>query len=897
MNSPASRLLLIFLASLPAHSQETAVRDDPSPQVPPGQLEESAGSDAPSGAPGPTQERPGTPAPAVEGERERPAVDDSANPGEITPPDENRGQAGRADEPTLVVPFDPSKQVVRPEPVRPGRGAATRGVPQPKHFANPEADLFDHAELLAKNGLWPLAEKQYRLYIQTYPNKTNTQAAYYGLAEARLHSGKTAEAEKTYRALLAKFTRGQHVGAANYRLATIYYRRQDHKRAAAYFEAASKTATREPVRQSAAFFRARCLQQLGHERRSQQIYQRLASDTEEHPYRDASAIILARMDVHGGRHQQAYEAFVKLSQPTTAPNIRAEALTEAGLMAATLNLPEEARKFYDEILKLDTEDAQLWHPKAFRGLLHLLYQQGQHQELLDQYHSRRVSYNAPRADPQGQAPVLLVVAHAFCKLEQYRPAASLYDQLARLDPGGPISREASYRHLYCLYKERSPFFPAKTEQYLAAQRQEGSAHQFYHLALLLKAESIFNGQQKTPRTYAAAAEVYAAIHLKMIPEEYHPLVTYKLGWAHAEAGAHEKGVTAFSTFLANYAETQPELVSKVLAKRGQSFSRVTDYQSALKDFEDIIARDDDDQLVYFALQQKALVQVEREDHQGTIDAFQALLDRFPKGIGTSEANFFIGDARYKLGAFKDAISSLTKARQLNPDTYTIPATRRIIVSHWRLSDSDNAAKEVDLLLAKDPKTNLIPPKLWLWLGMQFFQQDKFEEAARYLQRVATPQAPKDTWPLAWSFLGKAYLMSGKYAESIAPFDHYLATEPALEERAKVLLEKATSLSKIGRLREAREAAEEVHQLQKQGRTYGQAWILLGDIAMAQEAFETASKYYVIPSRMFKDPLVTPVALEKAAIAFEKMEETQRGADLRRQLRDEWPAYETKETPP
>ena len=45
--------------------------------------------------------------------------------------------------------------------------------------------------------------------------------------------------------------------------------------------------------------------------------------------------------------------------------------------------------------------------------------------------------------------------------------------------------------------------------------------------------------------------------------------------------------------------------------------------------------------------------------------------------------------------------------------------------------------------------------------------------------------------------------------------------------------------------------------------------------MAQSEHEKASNYYVIPSRMFKDPLVTPVAIEKAAIAFEKMGEAQR----------------------
>ncbi len=796
-----------------------------------------------------------------------------------------------------VIRFDPNKAVVRPAkvkqtppPIRP------RAVPPPpRHSANPEADLFEHANLVAKYELWPQAERQYKIYVENYPNRKNTQAAYYGLAEARYKLGKFAEAEATYRALLIKFQRGEHVGAAAYRLANIHYHRGEFKEAVSYFETASRTSTKPLVRQSASFFRARCLQQLGSVRRSEELYRKLASDREDHPYRAASAIILARLDVDRGQHRKAYEAFVSLSVPPTAPNIRAEAVTKAGLMAAKLDLPEEAQNYFQQILSVESADARPWHPKAFWGLLHLYYEQGRYQDLIDQYQSRRISYNGTSTASQGRVPVLLMVAHAFRRLEKYRQAASLYDQVARLDPTGPEAEEAGYRHLYCLYKDRSPFLSAKTEDYLNRHRLQGSTDQYYHLALLLKAEALFGRRQKTARTYLEAARAYGKIDLSRIPEKYHPMVTYKLGWALCEGGNHAKGIQAFYDFLNQYSDQHPELVAKVLAKRGEAFRVVKNYDSAAKDFDKLIELGGDDQLLYLALQQKGLIEVERGNHEATITAFQSLLDRFPEGLGTSEAHFFVGNAHYKLGTFEEALQPLDTARRLDPKSYTIPATQRMIVSHWRLSHLEEAAQEVDVLLREDPKTNLIPPKLWLWLGTRFFQQNKFEQSARYLKQVATPNAPKDTWPLAWSFLGQAYLNSGKYKESIPPFDHYLASDPSPDERARVMLYKATALSKVGRLEEAQAAAEEVQHLQKQGRTYGQAWILLGDIAMAQKDFEKASKYYVIPSRMFKDHLVTPIALEKAAEAYDKMGENQRGADLRRQLRDEWPTYQTAST--
>ncbi len=821
---------------------------------------------------------------------------------ESTPAEEGaRGSENAEDEEEAngdVIKFDPSKAVVRPARVVPDPPTRSGSLPPPPtHSANPEVDLFEHAALLAKHEEWALAEQRYSLYIQNYPNHQRTQAAYYGLAEARMKLGKLLEAEATYRALLRRYRQGDHVGAAAYRLANIHYRRQEHKDAVGYFELASRMADKTLVKQSAAFFRARCLQQLNNSRLSEQIFRQLASTPEDHPYRAASAIILARMDVERNQYQPAYDAFVKLTDPSVAANIRAEALTKAGLMAAKLDLPSEAQNYFENILADRTEDAVPWHPKAFRGLLHLLYEEGRYQELIDQYQDRRISYaESTAAARQARLPILFMVAHSFRRLEKYRQAASLYDQVYRLDPERPDAREAGYRHLYCLYKDESPFLGAKIDDYLESQRETGgTGHQFYHLTLLLKAEALFAQRQKTSKVYAQAADAYESIELSLIPPKYHPLVTYKLGWAHCEADNHSKGIRALYRFLEEHADDHPELVGKALAKRGEAQRKFGNYDEAKKDFDQLVSLSEDKNLIYLGLQQNALIDVERKDHESTIVSFQSLLDRFPDGVGTAEAHFFIGDAHYQLRNFEDAIGPLTQSRELDPQSYTIPATQRMIISHWRRDSLEEAAAEVDVLLNADPKTNLIPPKLWLWLGTRSFQIDRFEQAARYLQQVANPKAPKDTWPLAWSFLGRAYLHSGKYAEAIEPLDHYLASNPARSERAKTLLHKATALSKTGRLDEAQSAAEEVQLLQKQGRTYGLSWILLGDISMAKEDFEKASKYYVIPSRMFKDPLVTPVALEKAAEAFDRMGENERGADLRRQLEKEWPRYQTAST--
>ena len=792
--------------------------------------------------------------------------------------------------------YDPNKAVVRPAKVKPTTvSPKPRAVPPPPiHSANPEKDLFEHAGLVAKYELWLQAERQYRRYVEAYPRGPNAPAAYYGLAESCLKLGRFAESEATYRALLTKFNRGDYVGSAAYRLADSHYARKEFETAAKYFRTAEQHSAKELVRQSATFFRARCMQELGSTRTAESLYRRLSTSQSDHRYRDASLIILARLDVGAGRKEDAYTKFTSLAEGQPAPNIRAEAMTKAGLVGADLGHSEAAQAYFEEVLKLDTTDAKPWHPKAFWGLLHLYYIQEEYQDLIDQYQTRRISYSSDHSG-QGQGRVLLMVAHAFRHLERYRQAASLYGQVVRLDPEGKEVSEAGYRQIYCLYRDQSPFLESEIEEYLNRQGKVDARHRYYHLSLLLKAEALFSRPKKTEKTFAEAAATYDGINLGMIPDKYHAWVTYKSAWAHIDAGDYDKGVTAFYTFMNNHAEKHPELVAKVLAKRGEAFRKVKDYRNAIKDFDEIIVQNRDEKLVYLAMQQKALIMVERENPEGTIDSFEALLTRFPEGIGSSEANFFIGDAKYKLTEYKEAVPFLTKARDLDPDTYTIPATRRIIVSYWRLSDPDKAAEAVDLLLAKDPKTNLVPPKLWLWLGTRFFQRNRYEESARYLKQVANPSAPKDTWPLAWSFLGRSYLESGKYEESIPPFDHYLASNPTPDERAKVLLQKATALVKIGKLKEAQVAAEEVHQLQKQGRTYGKAWILLGDIAMAQKDFEKASNYYVIPSKLFKDPLVTPIAMEKAAIASDKMDNKQRAADLRRQLRKEWPNFKPSES--
>jgi len=116
----------------------------------------------------------------------------------------------------------------------------------------------------------------------------------------------------------------------------------------------------------------------------------------------------------------------------------------------------------------------------------------------------------------------------------------------------------------------------------------------------------------------------------------------------------------------------------------------------------------------------------------------------------------------------------------------------------------------------------------------------------------------------------------------------VATDPA--GKAKVLL--ALGAVKIGAHKpdDAQKIAEEIMALQPEGRVNAEARLLAGDVQSERGNFDDAGKAFMSVALLYDDPAITPRALEKASLAYQRAGKTDEADRLARQLRERYPNY-------
>jgi TolA-binding protein len=79
-------------------------------------------------------------------------------------------------------------------------------------------------------------------------------------------------------------------------------------------------------------------------------------------------------------------------------------------------------------------------------------------------------------------------------------------------------------------------------------------------------------------------------------------------------------------------------------------------------------------------------------------------------------------------------------------------------------------------------------------------------------------------------------------------------------------------------------------LQPEGRVNAEARLLAGDVELERERFDEAGKAFMGVALLYDDPAITPRALQKAALAYQKAGKAEEAERVTRQLREKYPDY-------
>ena len=220
-------------------------------------------------------------------------------------------------------------------------------------------------------------------------------------------------------------------------------------------------------------------------------------------------------------------------------------------------------------------------------------------------------------------------------------------------------------------------------------------------------------------------------------------------------------------------------------------------------------------------------------------------------------------------------------------------TLRLIFCQRVLDHLDETATEVSNFVQPDVKRVIMVADHCAWLGQRYFEAKQYEKSEKFLSLLTKNVPAEKVEKPAWLTLGRDQTELQHFPEATASINTYLlsATDPA--DRAKAFV--ALSAAQLGakQFDDATKSAQQAMTLQPEGRTNAEARLAIGDVESGRGNYENAAKSYLSVAVLYEDPEVTPLALEKAYIAFHQSGNEAEANKTLTELRTRFPNYQLK----
>lgn len=746
--------------------------------------------------------------------------------------------------------------------------------------AESPTDLYRFANLSYDTGRFEAAAKIYTSFLKSAPDHPGAIPAWFRLGDCYRRLNWADQANQCFETYLLKAPDGEYAAPAALAVARFRFNKDEYQPSVGFFRIALAKLNDPALKAETQFFYAQALQFSDDKAGAREAYAVLLKGPQTE-FHERAELELAKLLLEDGKTGEALQYFSRLAGAAKDEAIRDEAGFRAGVLNLEAEKPEEAERLLKQTLETSKNDT--FRKIAQMALMDRAYQRKDYAEVIRLY-----SLMPLGAKGKSKAQLDMMFANSLRHRNQLAQAIRIFGEIEREFRGTPEGTEAGYRKLMIFHDVKDKDLPKFADAYVATMREVDKESPFIDLALLLKAETLFES-----RLYDKAAEAYAEVRVAKVDAKYASMRVYKMGWAYAESGNAALAIDALGDFVAQW--PKDPLAATALVKRAMTYYKLEDYKGALRDFSRIVKEYPESKDMEYAMHQVALVLRHERRVKEMVEAYQALLSKFPETQVRPEAVFWIGGGLFDLKRYAESIQPLREARERHPDEYKEKASLRLIFAHYHLKQPDDLLKEMDGYIAQfGEREELVP--IIDFLGRHLYDKGDYAKAEPYLKRRADPKNPRKTAADIWRKLADIHMAGGKWPDAIADLAAFLQHGIHVEIRVRAMLDQANCHFKLGALGEAKQVSEDVLRLVRTGRLNAEARILLGDLAMAKELPEEAVQHYVIVAEFGADPVMLPQALHRLVEALEKQGKSEAAAAYRMELAAKYPNYEPEPQP-
>ncbi|MBU0678787.1 MAG: tetratricopeptide repeat protein [Verrucomicrobia bacterium] len=709
------------------------------------------------------------------------------------------------------------------------------------------------ADGLYSRGLYDMAISEYLKLLRSDAGYEKTDVALYRLGESYRRLGQPDVARRMYLRLAKEHPGSAYRQKAELRRAEVFVTGGRYVEASGLFAALLDEKPDDEVAASALYYLGYSARRADDGKVAEKAFRKLLADYPKSPYMSYACLELVEMMDGSHSDKEKLELLERASEHPASDRVAAEALFKMGELAFTKADYEKSAEAYGRLLKEHPADMRA--KEAALQTAWSLHHVGKYADAAE-----LIEDNRGTIPDDALAEWLYLEANCLRQLMRYDEAQAIYERLLREYPDDRFAPAAHYESALIAFKQGRHEDVIRLSKDLDAPEGLDEDLQW----LLAESYSVSEDHDK-------AIQYYRMI-IKSFPDsEQAPNSIFRIGSILQKREDFAAASETFRELAAKYPEH--DLAGRGLFASGFCMTRAGDYSEAVKDWGELIERFPEHELVEEALFQKGLAEIRLGHTRKGPETLNKLLADFPETSYAAQAHYWLGIIADEKEYFDAATAQFKQALAASPAADLADRTRfRLAATLQKQGKPDEAADLVEELLESKIKSD-IPPSLLEWLARHRLEQGRLEGACKAAS-VLVKQGDSEAWKqIGWYLQGLAQAQLGLKDKAVAAFESAMKADANTREGSAAALELGVIYRKshdyeksVAALTTAGETASEPDLADIRARSYYN----LGLVALEEEAWEEAARYFMSVGILFDDPELTPECLARAAECFAKI---------------------------